>query len=278
MNTVLILKSTGRTLSALPLHADSRVPSESMHEPFHEDRYVKALFDRMGPTYGLMNLLSSFGFSELWRRQCVRNAGVRAGSRVCDMMSGSGECWKYVVQRGGSLVSIDFSPVMSQRQRARKQKHGIGVEVRCENALETSLDDNSIDCVVSAFGLKTFTRAGLARFALEVRRILKPGGRFSLLEISTAEGWFLSPLYRWYMNSIVPLIGKLCLADIDCYRMLGVYTASFGSCHRAAPAFAAAGLQVSVRPHFFGCATSLVGVKPAQWRMEATEGSGGRPA
>ena len=236
----------------------------SNHDQFHEDHYVKALFDRMSPTYGLMNLLSSFGFSELWRRQCVGNAGVRSGSRVCDMMSGSGECWRYVLQRGGSLVSVDFSPVMSERQRARNQKCGMGVGVRCENALETSLDDESIDCVVSAFGLKTLSRDGLARFALEVRRILKPGGCFSLLEISTAEKWFLSPLYRWYMSAIIPLIGKLCLADIDCYRILGVYTASFGSCHRVAPIFAAAGLQVSVRHHFFGCATSLVGTKPAR--------------
>lgn len=149
----------------------------------------------MGPTYGLMNLLSSFGFSELWRRQCVKNAGVRAGARVCDMMSGSGQCWRYVIHRGGSLVSIDFSPAMSERQRARNQEGRMGVDVRRENALGTSLDDDSIDYVVSAFGLKTLTRDGLARFALEIRRILKPGGRFSLLEISTAEEWFLSPLF-----------------------------------------------------------------------------------
>ena len=49
---------------------------ESNHRAYYEDRYVQALFDRMGRTYGVMNVVSSFGFSELWRRHCVRNAGV----------------------------------------------------------------------------------------------------------------------------------------------------------------------------------------------------------
>jgi hypothetical protein len=53
-----------------------------------------------------------------------------------------------------------------------------------------------------------------------------------------------------------------CLGDIECYRMLGVYTAKFGSCHRAAKFFTGAGLPVAVHSHLFGCATSLIGAKP----------------
>ena len=68
---------------------------------YHDDAYLQALFDRMGPTYGLINVLSSFGFSELWRRACVANAGVRSGDRVCDMMSGSGECWRFPRPKAG---------------------------------------------------------------------------------------------------------------------------------------------------------------------------------
>ena len=98
---------------------------------------------------------------------------------------------------------------------------------------------------------------------MEIHRILKPGGRFSLLEISTAEGWFLAPLYRWYLRSIIPLLGKLCLGDIECYRMLGVYTDEFVSSERVAAIFVEAGLDVRIHRHFYGCATSLVGTKKA---------------
>lgn len=235
---------------------------EPGRDPSREDQYVQALFDRMGPTYGVMNLLSSFGFSELWRLRCVRNAGIQPGSRVCDMMSGSGECWKYILRRGGSVVSIDFSEVMCGRQRQRNQNYEMRVDVRCENAMRTSIPSEAIDCVVCAFGLKTLSQEALKAFAFEIRRILRPGGRFSLLEISTAEGWFLSSLYRWYLRTIVPMIGRVCLADIECYRMLGAYTDAFVSCQRVSAAFAEAGLDVAVRRHFHGCATSLVGTKP----------------
>jgi demethylmenaquinone methyltransferase / 2-methoxy-6-polyprenyl-1,4-benzoquinol methylase len=236
---------------------------EPMPHPCHEDAYVRQLFDRMEPTYGLMNLVSSFGFSEIWRRQCVRNAAVRPGARVCDMMSGSGECWSYVLRCGGSLVSVDFSRAMIERQRTRNQAQALGVDVRCENALLTSIETDSIDCVVGAFGLKTLSREQTRRFAIEIQRILKSGGRFSLLEISTAEGWFLAPLYRWYLRSVIPLLGRLCLGDIECYRMLGVYTDEFVSCEGVVGIFGKAGLNVSVQRHFYGCATSLVGTKQA---------------
>ena len=90
---------------------------------------------------------------------------------------------------------------------------------------------------------------------------LKPGGRISLLEISTADGWWLSAAYRFYLRSIIPIVGKMCLGDIECYRMLSAYTETFGSCRAAAPAFSQAGFEVSVRDHFYGCATSIVGRK-----------------
>jgi ubiquinone/menaquinone biosynthesis methyltransferase len=227
----------------------------------YEDAFVQNLFDRMGPTYDIVNLVSSFGFSEWWRLRCVRAAGISQGSLVCDMMSGSGECWRYILNRGGSVVSVDFSRGMSNRQSQRNTKIGGPVDIRCENALHTSINSDSVDFVVSAFGLKTLNRDSLESFAAEIRRILRPGGRFSLLEISTAEAWVLGPIFRWYVNRVVPMIGKLLLGDIECYRMLGRYTNEFKSCDHVLDIFKSAGLEVAVQRHFCGCATSLVGAK-----------------
>jgi demethylmenaquinone methyltransferase/2-methoxy-6-polyprenyl-1,4-benzoquinol methylase len=232
-----------------------------VRDAIYEDAYVKALFDRMGPTYDAVNLVSSFGFSALWRRLCVLNAEILPGATVCDVMAGSGECWPYIAPRRASIISIDFSPVMVERQVKRKTQFGASVDVRCEDALHTSVPSGSIDCVVSAFGLKTLSRESVAIFASEVARMLRPGGRISLIEISTADGWLLAPAYRWYVNSVIPVIGKICLGDIECYRMLGEYTGRFGSCDWLAPLFSNAGIEVSTRSHFFGCATSLVGFK-----------------
>lgn len=243
----------------------------------HDDAYVQDLFDRMGKTYGLMNAVTSFGFSVLWRAQCVANAGVGPNLRVCDLMAGTGECWTHALRRGASVVSLDFSPVMCDLQLKRAAECDLPVEVRCENALRTSLPDSSFDCVIAGFGLKTLSAGAVADFAREVRRLLKPGGRFSLIEISTADDWWLGPIYRWYLRAVIPRIGRLCLADIECYRMLGVYTEDFGSCERFRPVFAQAGLEVTVVPHFFGCATSLVGRRPEQAADCSESGRGKQP-
>jgi demethylmenaquinone methyltransferase/2-methoxy-6-polyprenyl-1,4-benzoquinol methylase len=231
--------------------------------PNYDDVYVRTLFDKMGRTYEAMNLISSFGFSSLWRRQCVTLAQIEADQRVCDLMAGGGECWGPVLDRHASVISIDFSTVMVARQDARRKKLGVGVDVRCENATATSLDSQSVDAVICAFGLKTLSSEATEALAREVCRILKPGGHFSFLEISTARGWWLGPVYRWYVSAVIPVIGKMCLGDIECYRMLGRYTSAFDSCERIVGLFDKAGLSTKLGSHFHGCATSISGTKPA---------------
>jgi len=234
-----------------------------MHAPNYDDQYVGQLFDRMGPSYDLVNRVSSFGFCEMWRYQCVRSVPITTVAVVCDMMSGSGECWPYILpHKPARIVSVDFSPVMTQRQAKRLGARNLPVVIQCENATCTTLDSGSVDFVVGAFGLKTLSRSGLAAFAREIQRVLKPVGQFSLLEISDPSGWTLAPLYRWYVSRIIPWIGRLLLGDMECYRMLGVYTEAFGSCERVAELFQQAELNVATRKHFFGCATALVGSKP----------------
>ena len=230
--------------------------------PSYDEACVRELFNRMGRSYDVVNFISSFGFSRWWRRQCVNLAQVTRGDCVCDLMAGGGECWPDLLQRDVSLVSIDFSPVMVGRQRRLRERLRTEVDVRCENALATSLSAASMDAVVCVFGLKTLASEARGAAAREVFRILRPGGRFAFLEISCARAWWAGPLYRWYISSIIPLIGRLCLGDIDCYRMLGAYTQAFGSCEHVRPAFREAGLSVELREHFHGCATSLAGHKP----------------
>jgi ubiE/COQ5 methyltransferase family len=127
-----------------------------MHEPVnYDDAYVRDLFDRMGTTYDLVNHVSSFGFCRWWRAECVDRAEIRSGDVVCDLMAGGGECWGLILRRARSVVSIDFSPVMIGRQRRRQSRFGNRVDVRCENAMGSSIPDQSVDVVVCAYGLKT---------------------------------------------------------------------------------------------------------------------------
>ena len=125
-----------------------------------------------------------------------------------------------------------------------------------------------IDHVVSAFGLKTLSSTDISRLFLEVSRILRPDGTFSFLEISVPSSGLLRVPYNFYLSYIIPVVGRILLGDVDCYRMLGRYTNAFGECGRIAERAREVGLEVSVRSHFFGCATSLVGVKPVEQAVE----------
>jgi len=235
--------------------------------PNYDEEYVARLFDRMGPSYDIVNRISSFGFSEIWRAQCVRNLSISKGAIVADLMAGSGECWAYLKRRiepKGKILSVDFSRVMCERQRARLPRlSDLDLTISCENALSLNLAEESIDFVISAFGLKTLNDASLNRFALEIHRVLRKGGSCSLLEISVPGAALLRVPYLFYLKVVIPLVGRVFLKDIECYKMLGVYTEAFGSCRNAAEHFRRNGFQVRINSHFFGCATSIVACKPA---------------
>lgn len=235
-------------------------------DDIYNPSFVTALFGEMSSTYGVVNLISSFGFCSIWRRKCVSQLSYSPEVTVCDLMSGMGECWRSINKRSRgplSLVAVDFCPEMCRQAESRKSKYkGLDIKVVKEDVLSNSIEDNSSDRVVSTFGLKTFSDEQRRRLAVEVQRVLKPGGAFSFLEISVPRGRLLRPLYMFYIKRVVPLLGRTFLGNPDNYRMLGVYTERFRNCEQMCEAMKAAGLDVEYRSYFFGCATGLVGSKP----------------
>ena len=219
----------------------------------------------MAATYGITNLVSSFGFCWLWRKQCVSIAAPREGMVVYDLMSGMGECWPTIARRVGSsgrIVGLDFSSAMvsgSEPTRRRLTNHT--VEMLEEDVLRNSIPDSAADCVVSAFGLKTFSSEQLSKLAGEIARILRPGGTFTLLEISVPGPTLLRTPYMFYLKRCIPIIGTLFLGNPDNYRMLGVYTEAFQNCTNMVSLLRRHELKVELRRLFFGCATMVRGQK-----------------
>ncbi|TVP77621.1 MAG: methyltransferase domain-containing protein [Gemmatimonadales bacterium] len=186
--------------------------------------------------------------------------------RVYDLMTGMDECWGFIAEAlegRGEIVALDISPVMCRRARERRRAFdGLSIEVIEGDALENSLPDGSADSVVSAFGLKTFSEAQRRRLAFEVARMLRPGGTFSLLEVSVPRTPIMRIPYMAYLKYAIPLLGRAFLGNPDSYRLLGVYPQRFGGCGTMAGYLREAGLEVSAVSHFFGCAASVRGMKP----------------
>ncbi|SDL53809.1 class I SAM-dependent methyltransferase [Siphonobacter aquaeclarae] len=237
---------------------------DAMYQP----AFVRELFDRMSGSYERMNYITSFGFSLRWRRQFLRHIPATGGPlEVIDLLTGMGETWEGVRRRfpEARFTALDFSDEMLKKAEEKNlRRFGGQILLRNEDVLESSLPSGYYDVVTCAFGLKTFSPEQLDRLAGEVRRILKPGGRFAFIEVSRPDNAALRFFYGFYLGKVIPVLGWLFLGNPTEYRMLWRYTSRFGSVSQVTGRFREAGLDTEEISYFGGCATGLYGSKTAE--------------
>lgn len=159
------------------------------------------MFDRIAPLYDLMNRLMTAGLDQGWRRAAAR-AVVRPGDRVLDLCCGTGDLALAGREAGGDVTAVDFSAPMLERARP-KSSEIVWLEA---DALHLPLPDDSFDVVTIGFGLRNVASAeqGLA----EMRRVLRPGGRLAVLDVTRPRG-LLAPFYKVWFDALIPAVGKL---------------------------------------------------------------------
>ena len=162
---------------------------------------VRRMFDRIAPVYDGMNRVMTAGLDRRWRRITVEEA-VRPGDRVLDACCGTGDLALAARGRGAAVVGLDFSERMLERARAKSNE----IEWVRGDVLALPFDNGSFDAVTVGFGVRNVEDldAGLH----ELRRVLRPGGRIGILEITTPRG-ALAPFYRVWFDRVVPLLGKV---------------------------------------------------------------------
>ncbi len=236
-----------------------------MYINIYNPQYVKELFDKMSGSYERVNYITSFGFSLRWRRQFLKHfAPSHDKIEVIDLMTGMGEVWVPMRHKfpNANLSALDFSEGMIKNAESKNDKHFNGrVNVLHQDLLNNELPANHYDIVLCAFGLKTFDAGQLAIMAREVKRILKPGGQFSMIEVSAPENPLLKLLYQLHLSKVVPVAGRLLLGNPREYRMLWQYTSAFKDASAAAKIFSDAGLDTQYVKYFNGCATGFTGRK-----------------
>lgn len=235
-------------------------------QPGYDPKAIRALFDEMAATYGIVNFIASFGFAVRWRHQLVEGLPLANASHVVDLMSGMSELCRSVaphVPPTLRLTAIDISPEMVRRARRNKNKAWpFRLEIHLQDVLTWDAEPACADAVISSFGLKTFDRAQQEQLSQRVARLLRPGGVFSFVEISVPPARLLQLPYLFYLNRVIPWIGRLFLGNPANYRLLGVYTQAFGTCHDFAECLRQQGLEVTEVSYFFGCTTGVRGMKP----------------
>jgi demethylmenaquinone methyltransferase / 2-methoxy-6-polyprenyl-1,4-benzoquinol methylase len=200
---------------------------------------VRSMFERIAGVYDLMNNVMSAGLHHRWRVRAADLARVSVGDRALDVATGTGDLALELATRVGTegeVVGSDFADAMLERARAKSAGK---VHFEWGDALDLPYADNYFDAATVGFGVRNFAdlRGGLS----EMVRVVHPGGRVVVLEITTPTKPPLSLFYRLWFERLVPAFGKLA-GFADAYAYLPHSVRGFPAPEALAAEMEAAGL------------------------------------
>jgi demethylmenaquinone methyltransferase/2-methoxy-6-polyprenyl-1,4-benzoquinol methylase len=192
---------------------------------------VKGIFTKIAPSYDLFNILSSFGIDRLWRRSTVRLARPDHKSVMLDLAAGTGDLTMAFARLGkpASILSTDFVPEMLEvgKKKVAAYDGPTKIDFEVVDAQDLPFDDARFDIVTIAFGVRNLPdRAANFR---EVRRVLKPGGRYVILEFTTPPSPFVRWFYHLYLRVVIPNLGGLLTGDKPSFQYLNDSIRAFPS-------------------------------------------------
>jgi demethylmenaquinone methyltransferase/2-methoxy-6-polyprenyl-1,4-benzoquinol methylase len=226
-------------------------------------RKVGEVFRSVAGNYDLMNDLMSMGLHRAWKRFAIEMSGVRAGSKVLDVASGSGDLAAAFAKRAGPNGQVwmtDINAAMLEVGRDKLIDAGLFAPLALCDAEKLPFASDSFDCVTVAFGLRNMTHKD--RALAEMTRVARPGGRVIVLEFS--RPWKpLARAYDAYSFGILPRLGKYVARDEAAYRYLAESIRMHPDQETLKAMMAAAGLA---KAEYFNLAAGVValhrGYKP----------------
>jgi demethylmenaquinone methyltransferase/2-methoxy-6-polyprenyl-1,4-benzoquinol methylase len=170
---------------------------------------VRAMFDRIAAVYDPMNTAMTAGLHHRWRGRAADLARVGPGSRALDVATGTGDLAIELAARvlpRGEVLGIDFSEGMLEHARAKaRRRAGSGLRFEWADALALPYEDGAFDAATVGFGARNFD--DLPRGLGEMARVVRPGGRVVVLEITTPTRAPLAHFYRLWFDRLVPALG-----------------------------------------------------------------------
>lgn len=183
---------------------------------------VRGIFSSIADRYDTFNMLASMGIDRAWRRELVRACALDESSRVLDIAAGTGDVALAIAEQAGpdEIVVTDFTPEMlviaerkSDAYRGRSR-----LTFRHADAQDLPFEDESFDVVTVSFGVRNFPDR--ARNFAEVHRVLKPGGRYVILEFSRPPFAPWRGVYHVYLRHAIPAIGGMLTSDRESFVYL----------------------------------------------------------
>jgi demethylmenaquinone methyltransferase/2-methoxy-6-polyprenyl-1,4-benzoquinol methylase len=226
---------------------------------------VGPMFDRIAPTYDLLNHLLSFGRDYAWRRRTAQQLNQQGAPKVIDLATGTGDLLLSLLAARPDItdaVGLDVAENMLALCRTKLHRRGLAqrVELVQGDAAATPFPDDTFDAATMGFGIRNMPDA--RQTLREIHRILKPGGTALILEFSLPKNRVWRWCYLKYLRLAVPFVGALISADTRAYRYLNESIEGFYQAEDFSSLLREAGFrEVSVTPLTWGVASIYRGVK-----------------
>ena len=224
---------------------------------------VREMFDSIAPTYDRLNHVLSLNVDKLWRRHALREIVDETPQRILDVACGTGDSTISIAKaaaEGSSVIGADISEGMMALVKGKAEKAGVGERISLQVADGEALpyEEGTFDRVTCAFGIRNFEHKekGLEEFL----RVLKPGGKAVVLELSVPQNRLVRWAYDLYFLHVLPRIGGAVSGDRAAYKYLPASVHNFPSPNDFCRMMAEAGFRnVRCRTFSFGLCRMFVG-------------------
>jgi demethylmenaquinone methyltransferase/2-methoxy-6-polyprenyl-1,4-benzoquinol methylase len=185
------------------------------------DLFIKHIFSTVAPYVDLLSHGFSFGFDHFWRTRTVARSGIREGDQVLDVCAGTGKLARLLARKvgdAGSVTGADFCEEMLELARKKSGSRHRNLSYICSDAKKLPFPDNTFDAVTVSFGMRNIPDTSLA--LTEIKRVLKPGGAFICLELTSPQSRWFRSVYEWYVFRVMPLIATVVVNSAAPYLYL----------------------------------------------------------
>jgi demethylmenaquinone methyltransferase / 2-methoxy-6-polyprenyl-1,4-benzoquinol methylase len=222
------------------------------------------MFDTISQEYDGMNRMITFGIDMSWRKKVINMIAATKPNKVLDIASGTGDLAIMTAQKTDTqeIIGADISEGMLQVGRQKIQKLGLENRIKMQWADSENLpfEDDYFDAISVAFGVRNFEN--LDKGLMEIRRVLKKGGLFIVLETSVPTLPVIKQLYLLHSNYLLPIFGKLFSKDAKAYRYLSQSAKNFPYGKDFNNILSKNGfIEVTNKPQTLGVATIYIGRK-----------------
>jgi len=219
---------------------------------------VADMFNNISPKYDLINRMMTMRIDIIWRKKAIRSLLPLAPQLILDVATGTGDFAIESIQilNPKKIIGVDISQGMLDVAKEKIIKKGLEsqFEVTLGDSEKLQFEDNTFDAVTVAFGVRNFEN--LEKGLSEIHRVLKPGGKAIILELSNPTAFPVKQLFHFYFHKIVPAMGRLISKDSSAYTYLPESVAKFPDGKRFAAITDKVGFgNTRVRPQTFGFCT-----------------------